>query len=176
MLGKPVLELAMGRFHNAARPEYLAGNHVVRTVDEAEEAVVAYLAGAQVPIEQQRARAAFIEDFYYRVDGQASERCAEIIHAQVSPPMHSDSAHGRVIEAAASARAAWRRAEDSRLPNRLKDALGIPRTTSLRVWKGLRPRRDLNRGLFVAQPEVTPAMVQEVFERLGAVWGPRPVR
>lgn len=171
MFDKPVLELAMGRYHLTTRPEYLAGNQPVHSVDEAEAAIRACLDGTPIMPAQQRAREAFLRDFYFRIDGGASARCAEVIHAEVTEPAYDATAQARTAAAARVAFGAWRRREDARPANRLKDALGIPRDRSLRVWKRFRRMPDPNLGLFVSQPDVTPAIAQEMHHSLARVLG-----
>jgi surface carbohydrate biosynthesis protein len=174
MLGKPVIELQMGNFLRAAREEFVSGNHVASSVDEAERAIGAYLDGMPVPDDQQRARDAFIADFYYRIDGKSSERCAELLHELVAPEVYSDEDQRGTRTAAAAAYEKWKNAEDARLPNRVKDALGISRDASLRPWKSWRLGRKFARGTAVAQPEIMPGMKEQVQERYAALLEGRP--
>lgn len=81
MLGKPVVEIEIGRFHHALQADYAAGNGPVTDVAALEKAVRRYLAGAPVLAELQRARDSFIREVYRDVSGKASERCADTIDA-----------------------------------------------------------------------------------------------
>ena len=169
MLGKPVIELQVGSFLRAAREEFVSGNHVASSVDEAERAIGAYLDGMPIPDDQQRARDAFIADFYYRIDGKSSERCAELLHELIVPAAYSDDDQRRTRAAAAAAYDRWKSSEDARLPNRIKDALGLNREASLRPWKSWRLGRQYSQGRAVAQPEILPGMKEQVQERYAAL-------
>ena len=79
MLGKPVLNLEIGSYRREAQPQYAKGNEIVRSFAQVERAAREYLAGAPIPEDQQRAREAFIAEFYFSIDGKASERCADFI-------------------------------------------------------------------------------------------------
>ncbi|HEY9449635.1 MAG TPA: surface carbohydrate biosynthesis protein [Gemmatimonadaceae bacterium] len=173
MLGKPVVELGVGHFLRAAREEFVSGNHAADSVEEAERAIASYVDGMPVPADQQRARDAFIADFYYRIDGKSSERCAEMLHELVAPSVYSDEDQRQTRAAAAAAYSRWKSAEDARLPNRIKDALGIGRDASLRPWQRWRIGRKFTQGLAVAQPEITQDMVTDVQERYAALLGGR---
>ncbi len=168
MLGKPVLELAIGSFEKPVRQDLVAGNHVVRSTEQADRALQDYLSGTAIPAEMEVARQAFLAKFCYKIDGQSAMRCAALINKTISPPQHPDSDHVLMRELAAKAHAESVRSENQRFTNRVKDALGIPRERSLRIWKPLLNTevRD-NLGLFVAEADITPGMVQSVYEQLG---------
>jgi surface carbohydrate biosynthesis protein len=168
MLGKPVLEMEIGGFRNRTDERYRAGNRIVMSLDEADSAIREYLAGAPISGEQREAREQFIADFYYRIDGKASERCAERIHEVVSPPHYTDDECAATRSAAERAFAGWMAMEDARLTNRFKDLLGIRRNVSLRFWSRLfrNEARD-NLGLFVPEIEITPEMTQELYNLYG---------
>jgi surface carbohydrate biosynthesis protein len=169
MLGKPVIQIEGAEFSYQAREEYKAGSHVVNTVEETEAAIQRYLNGASILEAAARAQDAFIRDFYYRIDGKAGERAAAQIHELLSPPSYTDADQDRTRENVRQAEAAWKRAEDARPVNRLKDALRIPRGTSVRVFKRLKTRlQAVKSGGFVAEPEITPEMVREVYARFDA--------
>jgi surface carbohydrate biosynthesis protein len=159
LLGKPVLELGVQGYGGALPIDYLAGNHRVSGVDEAEATVACYLAGTPVSGEQRRAREAFVRRIYHKADGRAAERCAAEIAALLAPLHHTDADSARVRAAAAAAHAEASVREGARLPNRIKDVLGISRDTSLRGWNALRwlvGGRDRGRSAFerVASAEV----------------------
>lgn len=164
ILGKPVLSLEVGSYVSRARQEYLRGNDVVNSLDEADRTIQEYLTGKPVSPEQQAARASFIEDFYFTVDGRASERSANLIHQSISPPEHTDEAQQRLRAATDAAYARWQEAERQRPANRLKDFLGVRRDVSLRFWNRIVRRKVAsNLGLFTPEVEITPAMVNELF-------------
>ncbi|HET7564447.1 MAG TPA: surface carbohydrate biosynthesis protein [Gemmatimonadaceae bacterium] len=166
MLGKPVLELAMGRYHGATPVEHVRGNHVVTSLEETEEAIGCYLAGMPVSAERQRARDAYLTHMYNGIDGRASERCAALIDRVLSPPAYSDADQASVRAAARAALAHWKRAEDARIVNRFKDAFGISRRRSLRFWRPwLRREARPNAGRFSAKPAITPDDVSELYQR-----------
>jgi surface carbohydrate biosynthesis protein len=162
MLGKPVLELEIGEQQIVVRPEITAGNDVVRSIDEADAALVAYVGGRAVPAEQERARQAVLTDNYFRIDGRSSERCARRINAVVTSPSYTNEDQKRTREAVRTAYEAWGRAENRRLSNRFKDLLGIRRETSLRFWKRLKRDRD-NLGLFVPEIDITREMLEALY-------------
>jgi len=166
LLGKPVLELGVQGYGGALPTDYLAGNHLVSGVDEVEATVAGYLAGTPVPDEQRRAREAFVRRIYHKADGRAAERCAAEIAAVLAPPHHTDADSARVRAAAAAAHTAASVREGARLPNRIKDALGISRDTSLRVLRRstlrwLVGRRGPGHGL--ASQRVTSAEVERLY-------------
>lgn len=165
MLNKPVLELEVGRYQLAPPTDYVEGNHVVFSVDEADTAIREYLAGVEIGPAQQAARAAFIRNVYYRIDGRSSERCAKIIDRVLTPPNYTDEDQARTAAAVAAAYADWQEQEDLRLPNRLKDLLGIRRDVSLRIWKRITREAKDNLGLFIAEPEITANMVLKLYAR-----------
>jgi surface carbohydrate biosynthesis protein len=170
MLGKPVIQMRGAEFSRQPREEYRSGNHLVDTVEETEAAIAGYLEGAPIAKATTTARDAFIRDFYYQIDGKAAERAAALIHGLVSAPSYTDADQAQVQERVRVAADDWKRAEDARLVNRLKDLLRIPRGTSLRVDKHLMAYRKASKSDgFVAEPEITPEMVREVYARFDTV-------
>jgi len=166
MLGKPVLNLEVGQYLRPVREEYRTGNDVVANLEEADHMIQEYLSGRAIPYAQQRARDMFIADFYFRIDGMASERAAELIHQTLSPPRYCDEDRMRVRNSARNAYLHWKRSEGARAANRLKDFLGLDRRLSLRFWKKLlRREAEDNLGMFNAEAEITPSMVDELYRR-----------
>lgn len=162
MLGKPVIELEVGSYNIPTTEDQRAGSEVVTTIDEADAAIRAYLSGRPISTGQQTARDAFLKEFCYRIDGKAAERCAAIIHATVCNLSYTEAERQAMQTKTASLHANWKRTQARRLPNRLKDAIGIPRHTSLRFWKKLRLEdADGNLGLLSPEIEITRAMVEE---------------
>jgi surface carbohydrate biosynthesis protein len=170
MLGKPVLELAIGNYERPVRQDLVAGNHVVTTIDEADRALQHYLDGAGIPVDVIAAREAFLHDFCLGIDGKAASRCASLIARTVSPPDHADSDHALMLRLATKAHADLVRAENRRLTNRFKDAVGISRDRSLRIWKTvLNTESKHNVGLFVAETDITPDMVRDTYAAFSRV-------
>ncbi len=169
MLEKPVLEVMLGHYDVPSPREYLEGNHVVRTIDEIERLLLRYIGEAPSPLpdDQLRVRDDFLSTLYHRIDGKASERCAAEIDRLVGPREHPPERRAELRKAASSAHREWRRARNRRIGPRLKRALGLPPEVSLRVWRRHfweqlgAPRR----GPFAWEHEITPAMVQELFEQ-----------
>jgi len=83
----------------------------------------------------------------------------------VTAPGYTDDDQARTAAAAAAAYADWQAQENLRLPNRLKDLLGIRRDVSLRLWKRITGEARDNLGLFVAEPEITANMVMKLYAR-----------
>jgi surface carbohydrate biosynthesis protein len=138
MLGKPVLELDIGRFQTHwVAPDYLLGSHVVRDIDEADRTIQQYLGGMPIPEEKRLARDAYLEAAYYRIDGRSSERSAALIDNVVSPPSRTNVDRKRTHELACEALRAHRHRQDRRLANRVKDFLRIRRSRSVRFWRNL---------------------------------------
>jgi surface carbohydrate biosynthesis protein len=162
MLGKPVLNLEVGRYNRVVRDEYRSGNHPVTSLAEADEAVQQYIQGMPVDDAQQKARAAFIASFFYRIDGKSSERCAERIFGVLAPPTYGDDDQARTRRAVNEAYATWREAEDTKVTNRIKDLLGIDRTVSLRFWKEIFQGWKSNLDLFQPEVDITTDMVGEL--------------
>lgn len=136
MLNKPVLHLGMGKFEMEwATPEHLAGNHRVDSIDEAETCIAAYLRGEPLPEDELAARRTYLERYYYRIDGHSAERCADAIAAVAATAPLPGPPRDAVLQRAHSALEALRRREAARFPMRVKDALHVPRETSLRVWR-----------------------------------------
>jgi surface carbohydrate biosynthesis protein len=164
MLAKPVIEMEIGNYYKSIREEYRRGNQVVTSLPEADDMLQRYVDGFPVSTVQQRAREEFIEEYYHRVDGMSSSRCAELIHEIVSPPNYTDEEQSRTRRATSEAYLKWSTSEDGRLPNRFKDILHIRRQTSLRFWKRMfrRERKD-NMGLFTPEIEITTDMVKTLY-------------
>jgi surface carbohydrate biosynthesis protein len=164
MLGKPVLDLNIGKYHFEALREYKVGSHVINSLDEADELIKSYLSGLPIPEEQQRAREAFIAEFYHRIDGKAAARCAEQMNRLLLPPYYTDEDQLRTRAAVNKEFERWKQAEDTRPVNRLKDFLRIDRGVSLRVWKKmLRGEARDNLGWFVPEVEIQPEMVGSLY-------------
>jgi surface carbohydrate biosynthesis protein len=140
MLDKPVLLLEIGSHRIQLREQYTAGSHVVRSIEEVDGVVSAYVDGAPVPADQRAARGPFLAECYHHLDGKASERCASLIHFLLCSG--TDDAQRKVREAAAQALADWRKQEASRWSNRLKRLVGLPPEASLRFWKRVKPAPD----------------------------------
>lgn len=159
MFGKPVLHLGMGIYHREwAHQAYRRGNQVVRTLDETDEALTRYIAGAPITAEQGKARVAFITEFYFQIDGGASERCSELLHNLVMRRTKSDREFSRAaIRTEAKARQA---ATQNRLTNRIKRLFGMRESYSLRFW------RHANNSRRITEP-----MVRELFHRYGELLG-----
>jgi surface carbohydrate biosynthesis protein len=135
MLGKPVVEMEIGRYHHSIRSDYKAGNEAVTDGNGLERAIERYLGGVPVPKELLDARESFIKMVYCDISGRSSERCADAIAAIVAAPHHSETAlldrRGRIEEE-------WRRHQetsDNRISNRIKDAVGLERDKSFRFWR-----------------------------------------
>jgi hypothetical protein len=135
MLGRPVLDFARGSYRRPARPEYLAGVDVVRSSAEAERRIAAAAAGEPLDPAQVSHRNRFLEANYRAIDGQSARRAAEAIARDLSPEAFPDERQRRLEASADAEQAAWRRAADRRLANRVKDALGLDRSVSLRFWQ-----------------------------------------
>ncbi len=170
MFGKPVINLEVGEYRRPVREEYASGNHLVYNVDEAEDAVNSYLSGRLISEEQQAAREAFIEEFYFKVDGLSAERTAKSINDVIRPDAYSDEMSSLKDKAARERLERKMANDDSKLANRLKDMIGIERGRSLRLWKGM-VRREVkdNAGVFVAEPEITQEMVDELYNRFDSL-------
>lgn len=166
MLGKPVLEVMLGYYHVPSPREYLEGSHVVTELAEIERLLGQYLGerSVRVPVDQQRARDAFLATVYHRIDGKSSERCAEEIDRLLASPHHTAECQAKLRAAAGTAYAQWHRAAERRPANRLKQILGLPVDTSLRFWRrqfwtGLMGRREES---FAWEREITPEMIREL--------------
>jgi surface carbohydrate biosynthesis protein len=140
LLGKPVLSLGTEREVLTISPEYSAGNTSVRTLDEIVGAADGFLEDPRIPDEQARARAAFIEATYCRVDGRSGERCAAAVHELVSPPVHNDADSEKIRETAVAVQPDYDRGDIARATHRLKSMIGLEPTRSLRFWR--RPSRS----------------------------------
>jgi surface carbohydrate biosynthesis protein len=168
MLGKPVLEVMFGNYQVRSPAEYMEGNHVVTEIAAMEallEECVAGTAGA-LPEAQLRVRDEYLRTLYFRIDGQAGERCAEHIDALLAPARHDDAAHERIGRDAAQEYRVWKSQRDRRLSSRVRRALGIGRRQSLQFWTRSFWMQLLGRN--EPRPwevEVTPEMVRESFDR-----------
>lgn len=165
MFNKPVLNLEIGKYRRTVRREYLEGNHRVYSIDEAEAALIQYLDGKRIPAAQKKIRGDFIADFYFKVDGMAHERCAEIIQNLLSPPNYDEDAQNLKNELTGLELTALKERDDRRLVNRIKDSIGLSRHRTLKFWKKVLRREPLaNAGLFKAEPEITDEMVEPLFD------------
>jgi surface carbohydrate biosynthesis protein len=165
MLGKPVLELDVGQYEHTWTPkEFRAGLRVVTTLAEADTALVEAVRDRSIPLEQRQAQDAFLSEYYYRVDGRASERVALRLHGLVSsrPRTPRDVLRARdefrrlVSERETDATPSWQ--------HRLRDVAGMSRDTSLRFWKTWRRRTNER-----ASREITDEMVEELWKRFDRI-------
>ena len=167
MIGKPVLELAVGACTRAWAPDsYLRGNHVVATLDEADDAVSAYVDGKPVSREQQQARAAFISESYGQADGKAAERCAQELHRLVAAPARTDEEHEVSQRKVRETLEQHRREQKNHVWYRVKDALGVSREVSLRFWRWP-GRREGSR--IAAAEQFDEEAVQRLFRRFDGI-------
>jgi surface carbohydrate biosynthesis protein len=163
MLGKPVLELEVGKYHSAMLPEYSSGNDVVSSQEEAERVIENYLDGAAVEKSLQRARERYLYNSYHLIDGGSSRRAAEAINECISPPNYSDADQATTGSAITKEFSKWKRNEDKRFANHVKDLLGIDREVSLRFWKTMRRRKPANSfGLMTTDNTFTRETVQQL--------------
>lgn len=136
MLGKPVFEVMFEHYHVPAPSSYLAGNRIVRSIDELDESLVQCVASPETAMddEHRAARTAFLQDMYFRVDGRSAERCAAQLHALVAAEQRPED---RAVMRASAAvlRAERRRAAQRRPGARIKAALGISNRVTLRIWR-----------------------------------------
>ncbi|MCM3874277.1 MAG: hypothetical protein ND895_26605 [Pyrinomonadaceae bacterium] len=173
MFGKPVLNLELGKYNRKVREEYRLGSHIVNNLEEADETTRNYLEGLPISPEQQRAREDFIKEFYHRVDGRASERCAELINRALSTPNYTDEDRARTQTATSHAYKKGKEAESNSVVNQIKDLLGLDRDISLRYWKRLlRNEAQGNLGVFEAEAEITPGMIAELYQHYSQVLQP----
>lgn len=110
-------------------------------IAETEQAVSEYLSGVSIPESQKVARRAYLSKFYYRIDGKASERCAQVISDLISPPAYHDLDQENTAAEISKIRTADEDEARHRPANRLKDFLGINRSVSLRFWRTAFSRR-----------------------------------
>ena len=136
MLGKPVLELAIGRFRTHwVTPDYLAGSHTVRDVDEADRALRAYVNGIPVPEGQRLARQEHLRDWCTGADGRAADRCAALIDGVVSRANRCYPERQRASQEALAEETKSRQRRGRRPTNVLKRLLGLEPGVPLRSWK-----------------------------------------
>lgn len=170
MFGKPVLNLELGEYRRPVRPEYARGNHRVFSLEETEEAVRQYLSGKAISPEQEDARKEFIEDFYFRIDGKSAERSAAAINKVLSPPFYTEAKMNKKDELTSQMLDETQKAADAKFANKLKDLLGLDRETSMRFWKKWFRREPAdNAGVFIAEPEITPEMSDELYRRFDSL-------
>lgn len=173
ILGKPVINLEIGTYRRPVRQEYRQASHGVEDVDDAEMAIRHYLDGGEVKESQQAARRAFIDDFYGPVDGEAALRCASHIASELAGDNYPDERARGTAAKTAEAHEAWRREQDLQWTNKVKDLIGVDRSTSLRFWKRLlKNEAKDNLGRFVAEAEITPELVTPVMAGYERVLGP----
>ena len=155
MLGKPVIEFTAGSYNLKEPSEYLECSDVAKDHEQAAKIIRSYLSGASIPHEEQRARESFISKLYYRVDGKAAERCAERIHKLISPPNYTNENQVQTRAAIIKKYLDWKRWQDRRFANRIKDAFNIDREVSLRFWHRQFATAPKNRvGLQIKQEEI----------------------
>lgn len=166
MLKKPVLNLEIGEAKRPVRAEYKIANHRVFGLEETDSAIKSYLEGMPVPHQQIVARERFIKDFYGEIDGKSAERCAAAINEILESPDYGVSRQAAKNELTRLRFKAWEKQEDARFINKLKDFCGVSRDSSLRFWtKYLRKEKEANADIFVAEPEITPPMIEEIYSK-----------
>ncbi len=167
ILGKPTINLEVGNYLRPVREEYSSGTTRVTDLASAESAIIKFLSGASIESNQLKIRDEFIRDFYFETDGKSAERAASAISGIVAASEFSDEkvlAKDRLVS---EKRKKIADDEDASLFNRLKDLLGVRRSQSLRFWKNwFRFEARDNLGLFVAEPEISSEMVDEIFDQL----------
>lgn len=182
MFGKPVLNLEIGKYRRPVREEYAICNHRVFNLDEADAAIGKYLGGMQISESQKIARDKFVSDFCFKIDGKSSERCASAIN-EILALSESESANLNGNDGLTrEARINLKIAEDSTIADKVKDFIGLDRTKSVRFWKKNRIWKKLlhreptaNIGLFEAEPEITPEMVDQVHRRFDGIFEPAKI-
>ena len=171
MLGKPVFEVMFGKYCVPAPAAYLAGNHVVRSIDELDASLVNWVESPEAAIseQQRKARTTFLEDVYFRIDGRSAERCAAQLHALVAAEQRPEDR--AVMRASAAVLRAERRHAAQRRPGaRIKAALGISNRVTLRIWRRAFWRQFTNHHWRSPWVEpITIEMVQAHFERFDRV-------
>jgi hypothetical protein len=171
MLGKPVFEVMFGEYEVAAPASYMAGNQVVRSIDELDASLVACVESPEGAISSavQAARAAFLEDVYFRIDGRSAERCAAQLNALVaSEPRPAQRAAMRA--SAAALRDERLRAARHRPAARIKAALGMSDRVTFRVWRRAFWRQfTSNRWRSPWEEPITIEMVEAHFNRFDRV-------
>ena len=159
--GKPVLELQMGDFQTVWAPrEHTDGNHLVFTLDEAASAIAYYLHGGSITSDLLAARRAYLEKFYYRIDGLSALRCANRIHREITGTGYTDEHH----------RETWKRVEELRIVRakdcqrhgiaRIKHGLKLPPHRTLRVWKG---------SFWRPSPRIDQDLLAQLYKRFSSV-------
>ncbi|HEY9517117.1 MAG TPA: surface carbohydrate biosynthesis protein [Gemmatimonadaceae bacterium] len=176
MLGKPVIEVMIGHYLVPPPREYLEGNHTVTELDEMERLLSRCLREphAAVPDDQQCARDAFLSGVYHRIDGRASERCAEEIDQLLAVPRHTAERQAEIRAAAGAARASWQRTVERHPANRLRRLLGLPADAPLRFWKREFWKRSAERANrpSALRRELTPEMIEELYRGFDSVLQP----
>ena len=170
MLDKPVFEVMFGTYEVPAPTRYIAGNHVVGSIDELDAALARCVASPKSGIaeDQRAARTAFLEDVYFRINGRSAERCAAQLHALVAAEHRPDEREAMRASAAAL-RVERRRAAQRRPWARIKAALGISDRVTLRVWRGAFWRQLAGNWRSPWDEPITTAMVQAHFARFDRV-------
>jgi surface carbohydrate biosynthesis protein len=172
MLGKPVIEINVGQYHRSARSEFLSGNHPITDTNSAVKAISAYLKGTAISPDRLKSRNAFLEEFYFKIDGKSAFRIAERINAEISPPIYTDSDMARTASAWVAEEKSRREFEDKRLVNKFKDLIGLDRGRTLRFWKKWnRAGEQGTPGLFVAEKEIGEKEVAPLYSRYADLLG-----
>ena len=171
MLGKPVFEVMFGTYHVPAPSTYLAGNRIVKSIEELDASLIQCIASPEMALDEERraARTAFLEDVYFRIDGRSAERCAAQLHALVAVGRRPED-RAAMRASAAVLRAERRRAAQRRPGARVKAALGISSRVTLRIWRRAFWRQFTNHRWRSPWIEaITPEMVQAHFDRFDSV-------
>jgi len=175
MLDKPVYEVMFGTYHVPAPANYLAGNRIVRSIDELDALLIDCVQSPEAAIsaQQRAARTTFLQDVYFRIDGRSAERCAAQLHALVAGEERPEDR--AVMRASAAVLRAERRQAARRRPGaRIKAALGISDGVTLRIWRRAFWRQLANRRWRSPWVEpITIEMIRAHFERFDRVH-PRP--
>ena len=171
MLGKAVYEVIFGKYHVPAPSTYLAGNYIVRSIDELDASLRKCVESPESAMdnEHRAARTAFLEDVYFRIDGRSAERCAAQLHAVVAAEQRPED---RAVMRASAAvlRAERRRAAQRRPGARIKAALGLSNGVTLSFWRRAFWRQFTNHRWRSPWVEpITIEMVQAHFDRFDRV-------
>jgi surface carbohydrate biosynthesis protein len=170
LLGKPVLALGTSREVLRISAEYSDGNTMVRSLEELVAAAEGFIADPRIPEDQARARATFLEETYFQVDGRSAERCAQAVHELVTGPGHTDEDHQRMEETARAIAPEFERGDIRRATLRFKAMLGLEPTRSLRLWRR-RPRNGAEQERREATARIPEAEVAKLYAQFARVHG-----
>lgn len=146
MLDKPVIQTEIRSYPREGRIEFLESNDVVRNYDETLKTIEYYLSGGTIKPEIKANREKFISAYFDKIDGNAYLRVGHLIGELLNDKNLPEDEVNKIYANIEKDTILFRKTENRRVPNIIKDLLSLPRNQSLRFWKNKKIVSDKTEG------------------------------